>query len=455
MAVLYYPLQQGFVVTSPFGPRWGANHWGVDFGYPGGSGGLAVYAVKSGTIVHSGSAAGFGQWVVVDHPASNGGGATVYGHVIPEVRVGDFVRAGQRIARINPDSNTNGGVAPHLHLEWHRYVWTPNTADRLDPWPRLTGAAYPGTHTPPEDTVTASPQWGIDVSNHQPGFDFARAAREGFTWATHKVTEGAGYRDPIWPRAREQMREHFHGLFGGYVFCRRASHPEAEADTLLAHLGDASIPIQLDYEDTTGGGTLDDMVARIAAIEARGMRVFSVYLPRWFWRDRMGSPTLPADLPALWNSDYGTNRAGYASAIYPGDHDLGWSPFGGRPVELLQFSERGVVAGTQPVDVNAYRGSLDQLRALFGGASTESGGDFMPALTPDEQRQLYNALCIPRPSLIEPEPGEVAPSFDMPTYQQLIDASTFRSERKLDAVIQNQNNLAKLLQAVLADRGSA
>jgi hypothetical protein len=57
--------------------------------------------------------------------------------------------------------------------------------------------------------------YGIDVSNHQKNFDFAAAKREGFVFATHKVTEGDGYRDPYWPRARDQMCEHFPGLFGG------------------------------------------------------------------------------------------------------------------------------------------------------------------------------------------------------------------------------------------------
>ena len=110
------PVNEGFYVTSGFGPRWGSIHYGVDFGRNGGSGGHPVFAVKDGTVTAAGPASGFGQWVTVDHPASNGGGLTVYGHVIPEVRAGQSVREGQRIARINPDSRTNGGVAPHLHL---------------------------------------------------------------------------------------------------------------------------------------------------------------------------------------------------------------------------------------------------------------------------------------------------------------------------------------------------
>ena len=143
------PVEKDFYVTSGFGPRWGQIHYGTDFGAPGGSGGRPVYAVKDGTVVRSGPASGFGQWVGIDHPATNGGGETIYGHIIPEVKVGDRVREGQRIGRINPDRATNGGVDPHLHLEWHRYTWVPPGPDRLDPMKKLTGAKWPGEKDTP------------------------------------------------------------------------------------------------------------------------------------------------------------------------------------------------------------------------------------------------------------------------------------------------------------------
>ena len=111
------PVAQGFFVTSPFGPRAGGYHWGTDYGRGGGSGGHPIFAVKDGTVTRAGKAAGFGRWITIDHPASNGGGETVYGHIIPEVRVGQKVKEGQRIGRIDPNPNTNGGVAPHLHFE--------------------------------------------------------------------------------------------------------------------------------------------------------------------------------------------------------------------------------------------------------------------------------------------------------------------------------------------------
>ncbi|MFD0000224.1 M23 family metallopeptidase [Nocardia sp. NPDC127526] len=143
MAPKIWPLEFGHLVTSPFGPRAGGFHWGVDFGFPGGSADRPVFACQGGYVMYSGAATGFGLWVVIDHPTADGSGTTVYGHVRPEVRVGRRVEAAERIATINPDRRTNGDVAPHLHLEWHRTVWAPPGPDRLDPMPMLAGAAYP------------------------------------------------------------------------------------------------------------------------------------------------------------------------------------------------------------------------------------------------------------------------------------------------------------------------
>ncbi|WP_210023660.1 peptidoglycan DD-metalloendopeptidase family protein [Rhodococcus opacus] len=149
------PVAPEFYVTSGFGNRSGGFHWGTDFGRNGGSGGHPVFAAQGGTVVMVGPADGFGQWVVLDHPTEDGSGTTVYGHVIPEVRLGQRVEAGQRIARINPDSNTNGGVAPHLHFEVHRYVWVQPGPDRLDPVPWLASSAPPETGGTPVGQLQA------------------------------------------------------------------------------------------------------------------------------------------------------------------------------------------------------------------------------------------------------------------------------------------------------------
>lgn len=159
-----WPMEEGFQLTSPFGPRDGDFHYGQDFGWEGGSGNKPVYAAKAGTVDKVGPASGFGQWVCVDHPE---GGYTVYGHVLPEVVLGETVAEGQRIAHINPDSNSNGGVPPHLHMEVHRYVWSPPGPNRLDPIPWLDGAYYPGQETKP----VADNTFFADVSYFQAPVD--------------------------------------------------------------------------------------------------------------------------------------------------------------------------------------------------------------------------------------------------------------------------------------------
>lgn len=143
----YMPVDKGFYVTDTFGyQQWrGGTHWGVDYGRDGGSGGQPIYAAQGGTAVMVGPATGFGQWIVLDHPTEDGSGTTVYGHIIPEINVRQRVEAGQRIGHINPDSRSNGGVAPHLHFEVHRAIWSAPGPGRLDPAQWLTGAAWPGS----------------------------------------------------------------------------------------------------------------------------------------------------------------------------------------------------------------------------------------------------------------------------------------------------------------------
>lgn len=146
-ATRYWPLGEGRIVTSPYGPRSGGYHYGTDFGRNGGSANMPVYAAAGGTVLYAGSAQGYGGpdpagWVVIDHPTADGGGCTEYGHIIREVSVGQRVEAGQRIARINPDSRTNGGTAPHLHMSVMPREYNPGA--KIDPVPWLGAAREPG-----------------------------------------------------------------------------------------------------------------------------------------------------------------------------------------------------------------------------------------------------------------------------------------------------------------------
>lgn len=148
MAKRYWPLGQGRMVTSPFGPRAGGFHYGTDFGRSSGSAGMPVYAIQSGIVIYAGAAQGYGGpdpagWLVVDSDDAQGGGVLEYGHIVrlPHVRVGSRVEAGQQIAVINPDSRTNGGTAPHLHVSDMPGGYNP--AEKQDPMIRLRGALEP------------------------------------------------------------------------------------------------------------------------------------------------------------------------------------------------------------------------------------------------------------------------------------------------------------------------
>ena len=142
----YWPVGRGHIITSPWGWRPGGFHNGTDFGFPGGSAGKPVYAVQAGTVIFSGAAQGYGGpdpagWLVIDSSRAEGGGCVEYGHIIREVARGERVAAGQRIARINPNSQTNGGVAPHLHLSVMPREY--DSAAKIDPVPWLGNALSP------------------------------------------------------------------------------------------------------------------------------------------------------------------------------------------------------------------------------------------------------------------------------------------------------------------------
>ena len=166
VAQRYWPLGVGRVVTSPFGPRGRGFHAGVDFGRAGGSANMPVYAVQSGTVIYAGAAQGYGGpdpagWLVIDSTDAEGGGCLEYGHIIREVAQGAHVTAGQRIGRINPDSRTNGGTAPHLHLSDMPGSYNP--ALKQDPMPRLRGALEPPGGATTMPGWTGDPTWLLDV----------------------------------------------------------------------------------------------------------------------------------------------------------------------------------------------------------------------------------------------------------------------------------------------------
>jgi murein DD-endopeptidase MepM/ murein hydrolase activator NlpD len=87
-------------------------HHGIDIAA---SHGAPVRAAGSGVVAFAGLDSVFGQLVIIEH---GGGLQSLYGHnSVLEVGAGDWVQAGQQIARVG---STGESSAPHLHFEVRR-----------------------------------------------------------------------------------------------------------------------------------------------------------------------------------------------------------------------------------------------------------------------------------------------------------------------------------------------
>jgi murein DD-endopeptidase MepM/ murein hydrolase activator NlpD len=119
--------------TSPFGPRWGRNHDGVDIAAPTGT---PIRAAECGIVSFAGAQSGYGNMVCVKHSSRF---ETCYAHMTNyAVSQGQRVEQGQVIGYVGCTGNCTG---PHLHFE------TRVDGSARDPRPYLAGGAVPGAPT--------------------------------------------------------------------------------------------------------------------------------------------------------------------------------------------------------------------------------------------------------------------------------------------------------------------
>ncbi len=96
-------------VTSPYGPRWGRMHTGIDID---GVSGQPIVAAKAGKVVLAEYYSGYGNAVIIDH---GGGVATLYAHMSSfGVSNGAFVEQGQVVGNVGCTGSCTGD---HLHFE--------------------------------------------------------------------------------------------------------------------------------------------------------------------------------------------------------------------------------------------------------------------------------------------------------------------------------------------------
>lgn len=205
------------------------------------------------------------------------------------------------------------------------------------------------------------PLYGVDISHHQGSFPVDRLRREGFSFAIFKATEGSGFVDNRFASNLANARKA--GILHAAYHYQRAGISAAAQVAHIKRVVPKDCPIIPDVEQNSGNvGLTREIVNRL---RDAGYRVPLSYIPRWYWDGHLGRPSL-AGLPPLWSSRYVTG-GGYASQIYQRVPTHYWDGYGDNSVAVLQYSSSATVAGRTPIDVNAFRGTRDELAALFTG----------------------------------------------------------------------------------------
>jgi len=206
--------------------------------------------------------------------------------------------------------------------------------------------------TRPRQCPTGPVTLGIDISAHQGEIDWTRVAQSGAQFAFIRAMEGVAIDTQFrrnWAGAKQA------GLLrGAYVYFRARHGGDLQAQMLLRLLGDdvGELPPACDIE-TLDEQTPSTVVSRMqdwvrVVRPAVGKR--PVIYSGSFWHWQISSAHF-ADLP-LWTPDY-------TSMGCPGV-PKGWDTW-----TIWQYTSSGAVPGIYGrVDMNWFRGNVDQLRAL-------------------------------------------------------------------------------------------
>jgi murein DD-endopeptidase MepM/ murein hydrolase activator NlpD len=138
-----WPLRGG-TVTSPFGPRWGRLHAGIDVAD---STGTPIRAAASGVVTHNSWAGGYGNYVCIRHQINGQTLTSCYGHLSRfGTTLGARVRQGQTIGYVGCTGSCTG---PHVHFEI-RVGPSPSSTPRnpMSYLPRRASASIAGAGLP-------------------------------------------------------------------------------------------------------------------------------------------------------------------------------------------------------------------------------------------------------------------------------------------------------------------
>jgi hypothetical protein len=252
----------------------------------------------------------------------------------------------------------------------------------------------------PDPVPNASGRAGLlfypDISRYQDGIDLGPIKAAGYAALVAKIGQGAGRTDggteygqtldPTWPRVSQQGLALWGSLFAGYWYVGNIESPTSQAQRCADALGDnADLPIMLDWED--GSGTWANLLAVLAAFQAAGLRVTMLYTFPTYASSHGGANMDAAGL-SLVSRRYYNDAFEPPIAAYNATPTNSWNAFNGGTPRALQFTRKGTPVGTwtQGVDVNAFRGNMTGLLAMFQGANQVVAPQ---VLTPGDRPPIY------------------------------------------------------------------
>lgn len=242
--------------------------------------------------------------------------------------------------------------------------------------------------------------YGLDVSEHQSAFDFHRARAEGYDFVILRTNDGT-YRDHWYQWQYDAAKAAGYGdAMAAYFYLRHPREGASIAQQVNLALNQMTdgrrLPMWIDVETDAVLSAAHVREAK-RLLESAGIYVPGVYTGKYYW-DSMGQPD-SREFGAVWLSHYGINRIAPASIFYAercGDAAAAWNlSVGGQTATILQFSSNGVAAGrVGGLDVNAYRGTLDELIHLFTGKEPEMQFDQISNRYPSRVKNADPAVTL-------------------------------------------------------------
>lgn len=216
--------------------------------------------------------------------------------------------------------------------------------------------------------------YGWDTSSH----DDTPASRDGIDFFTCKLTDGDHYyENPTFAAKMNAMHGFGVEVMGAYHVLWGNRSIANQVDWFVQRL-DATIPwwrdfdyfiCQSDDEPFYSGLQTAPSVSQINEFHDRIITATngkisaprnSAYAPGWYYGNSVTGLKYN-----WWQSNYGGNPVGHYPDIYPGNASSRWA--GPIATFFLQYGSNAIIAGQTTSDANAYRGTLDQLKAALGG----------------------------------------------------------------------------------------